>query len=96
MCVPTWLWPSARKTAQQLEWEENLTPERRQHFESVGEDLVKRDVDRYMQDSKKFAALAWLGEKRQKQEVREGRLFRLVLLSVILSAIGVYLAWAGS
>jgi len=90
MRIPNWLWPRVQKTPQLLEWEQNLTPQRRQHFDSLGEDLVGRELDHYMQEAQKFAALAWLSERAQKREVREARLFRLVLLSVILSAIGVY------
>ena len=89
MCLPNRLWPSRRKTPQQLDWEKNLTPELRQHFESVGEDLVQKDLYQYALESKKFAALAWLGEKRETREVREARLFRLVLATLIVSMIGV-------
>ncbi len=96
MGIPNWLWPSVRKTPQQREWEEHLTPEFRQYFDSVGEDFVKRDLDAYQQPGKNAAAKAWLLEKRQKREVRDARLFRLVVLSVIFSAIGVYIGWANS
>ncbi len=72
------------------EWKQHLTPELRDHFERIGEELVQFDVahHNYKEPAKHFAAIYWLGEKRIGRDNRESRMFWLVVVSVIVSAFG--------
>lgn len=48
----------------QKKWSSYLTPDYRENFESVGEELVREDIRVYTSEEKKWAALAWLAEKK--------------------------------
>ena len=71
------------------EWSENLTPELRAHFESVGRELVEFDVGnkKYSTRGKHFAALAWLAEQRQEDGQKETVRFRLILTVAVLTLL---------
>jgi len=76
------------------EWTKHLTAEFREHFDRVGEDLVRTDVSRhaYASAEKHMAALAWLHEKRTARDSRETTRYRWMLLVTAVAAIGAVLA----
>ncbi len=76
------------------EWKGHLTAELRQHFEDVGEESVQFDASNhnYKSQEKQFAALYWLGEKRNVRELREKRIFWIVVASLLLTALSVVVA----
>lgn len=80
------------------EWSNRLTPELREHFESIGRELVEHDVanHRYMAPEKKFAALAWLAEQRQEDEqkntARHWLLFTVGAVTFIAALLGAFVA----
>jgi hypothetical protein len=81
------------------QWAEHLTPELQDHFDFVGEELVRYDVSqhRYNKSPEKHkAALVWLDENRRKPERREKATFWLVAISVVLSAVGIGVAMGAS
>ncbi len=75
-------------------WSKHLTLELREHFGSVGRELVKHDVANhlYVAPDKHFAALAWLAEQRQENEqkdtARHWLLFTVAVLTFIAALLG--------
>ena len=77
---------------------EDLTPELRSHFEHVGITGVEFDVfhHRYSSDAKRFAAFAWLAEKREEKERRETVRFWAILGVATATLIMAALTYFGS
>ncbi len=77
------------------EWSKHLTPDLREHFESVGRELVKHNVANhlYVAPDKHLAALAWLAEQRQENEqkdtARHWLLFTVGVLTLLVALLGV-------
>ena len=71
------------------DWPKGLTPDLERHFERVGEDLVRRDVSeqRYGEQEKYFAALYWLGKKRQERETRSEQTLKIVKWTLIAALL---------
>lgn len=76
------------------EWKELLTPEWRQQFEDDGEESVQFDVSNHNHKSqeRQHAALYWLVEKRNARELREKCIFGIVVVTLVLTAIGLVIA----
>jgi hypothetical protein len=73
-------------------WAGFLTPELRHHFNSIGEELVRRDISqrRFVRPENHQAALAWLAEKRADKRLSED--FKIWLY--FLGAVGVLIVAA--
>ena len=73
-----------------------LTPEYREWFDALDEDLVRHDVSNhnYKKPEKHYAAIAWLDERREKKEKQEATRFRIVAwLTAITLVVAVVAAW---
>ena len=70
-------------------WPELLTDDLKAHFERVGEESVQWDVSnhRYREPEKQFAALYWLGQKREARQRQSNRIL-LVALATLIAALG--------
>ena len=84
--------------SQRKEWDKNLTPELRRHFEDAGQPVVEHDVlhRAYSKSGKHFAALAWLAEQRDKKDrqdtIRFWLIFCTALATLIATIIGMVVA----
>lgn len=76
------------------EWKAHLTPEWRQQFEDVGEESVQFDVSHHNHKSqeRQYAAIYWLWEKSNARELREKRIFWIVVATLLLTVIGLVIA----
>jgi hypothetical protein len=76
-----------------------LTPEYRQWFDGIDEDLVRFDVSnhRYKAPEKHYAALAWLDERRDKKEKQEATRHKVIAwltgLTLFVAALGALFAF---
>jgi hypothetical protein len=70
-------------------WRQHLTPDLREHFRSVGVDLVRVDVANrnYRVPNKHEAALAWLEEQRVAQTATDRWRFWAILLVTFITAL---------
>ena len=73
-------------------WKQHLTKGRREHFESVGEELVRAAVaaHSYSNPDKYYGALVWLAEERKRANLK-GWLMTVVGIVGVAIALAAYI-----